>query len=450
MRRASLVGLAGAVVAASAAGTALAAPPWSDPRSIGPATGIVSGATIGFGPGGTALLSRRTSVDTVESEDDADRLATLEPDGTLVEHRPLSDRLAAPPQLFGRGRVALLRERILSEESPQRVRLSLSMGSPARPAGRGRPRRLATFTTFPSGGSPAIAVGPQGQIAIVWMAYRGDSETGRFRVRLALRRPNGRFETHTVASGATDQAGVYDPPGVAVAIGARGDVVVAYSAVGSFIRVRSLRRGRRFGRPQALGHHATAVDLAARASRTGRVVVAWGTQDGGEEFSEPYVFRAAVRAPDAARFGPMQLIDPGELNREFVPRRMRLAMSADGTAALTWSNARGRFPDVTRPVRVAVAERDGGFGPFAELTASGDVQDVALRDDGAALVTWSEGGRTLAALRAGPGQPFGQPELVAPSGGADRRVVVAYDPRTRRPTAVWGGSDVLQLATRSG
>ena len=444
MRRASLVGLAGAVVAASAAGTAFAAPPWSEPRSVGPASGGLSGATIAFGPGGTALLGR--SVD----QGGADRLATLTPDGRLVAHRPLIDRLAVPPQLFGRGRVALLRERVLSEEVPRRVRLSLSVGSTARPAGRGRPHRLATFTTFPSGGSPAMAAGPQGQIAIAWMTWRGATEMGRFRVRLALRRPSGRFETRTVASGATDQTGVYDPPGVAVAIGARGDVIVAYSAAGSLVRVRSLVRGRRFGRPQALGPHASAVDLAARASGTGRVVVAWGTQDGGEEFNEPYVVRAAVRRPGAARFGPMQVIDPGELNREFVPRRMRLAMSADGTAAVTWANARGRVPDVTRPVRVAVAERDGGFGPFAELTASGNVQDVALRDDGAALVTWSEGRRTLAALRAGPGQPFGQPELVAPSGGADRRVAVAYDPRTRRPTAVWGGSDRLQLATRSG
>ena len=72
MRRASLVGLAGAVVAASAAGSADAAPPWSEPRSVGAATGTVSAATIAFGPGGTALLSR-----------DAGRLATLTPGGRL-------------------------------------------------------------------------------------------------------------------------------------------------------------------------------------------------------------------------------------------------------------------------------------------------------------------------------------------------------------------------------
>ena len=411
-------------LAALATSAAHAAPLWSEPRSIGAPTGVVSGAEIGFGPGGTALLSRRTSAGIGEPrDDDASRLATLTPDGKLVEHRPLSDRLAAPPQLFGRGRVALLRERLLSEPdaTPRRVRLSLSLGSTGRPAGRGRPRRLATFATFSSGGGPAMAVGPQGQIAIVWVAYRGnESGSGRFRVQLALRRPNGRFDrTRTVASGPAEIDGGSLPP-VAVAVGARRDVVVAYAA--GAIRVRSLRRGRRFAAPQTLGPSSGFVDLAARGARTGRVGVAWATQDGGEDVSEPFVVRAALRAPGAARFGATQVIDPGEANGERVAGRMRLALGADGTAALAWSNARGRFPNVTQPVRATVAEQDGGFGPVVELAASGAARDVAVRDDGAALVTWTDArGRTIApvtpqtfaALRAGPAQPFGAPELIA-------------------------------------
>jgi hypothetical protein len=452
--------------AALVASAAHAAPPWSEPRSIGAPAGVVSGAEIGFGPAGTALLSRRTNANAAARQEDyEDRLATLTPDGKLVEHRPLSDRLAAPPLLFGRGRVALLRERLLSERdaTPRRVRLSVSVGSAARPAGRGRPHRLASFTTFPRSGSSAMAVGAQGQIAIVWMAYRGDEfGSGRFRVRLALRRPNGRFDrTRTVASGRVETEG--DAPPVAVAIGGRRDVVVTYAVAG--IKVRSLRRGRRFDPPQALGPSSGFVELAARGSRTGRTVVAWATQDGGEEVSEPYVVRAALRAPRAARFGPTQVVDPGEANLERVAGRMRLAMAADGTAALTWSNASGRYPDITQPVLVSVAERDGGFGPFAVLAANGAARDVALRDDGAALVTWTDPrGRTFApvspdtfaALRPGPAQPFGPPELIAtssPDSGLDRQAAAAYDPRTGRPTVIWtatGGSDRLQLATRSG
>jgi len=467
VRRASLVGLAGAVVAASAAGSAHAAPPWSEPRSIGAPTGVVSDAEIGFWPGGTALLSRRTSAVAGAQEDTVERLATLTPDGRLVEHRPLSDRLAAPPQLFGRGRVALLRARLLSKQdaTQRRVRLSLSVGSLRRALGRGRAQRLASFTTFPGGGSPAMAAGPRGRIAIAWIAYRGDDlGLGRFRVRLALRRPNGRVDMRTVAAGSSEESGGNEPPGVAVAIGARGDVIVAYTAAGP-IRVRTLRRGRRFGRAQTLGPQSGVFDLGLRASRTGRTVVAWGTQDGGEEANEPYVVRAAVRAPGAARFGPTLVIDAGEANGSRVPGRMRLAMTADGTAALAWSNAKGRFAALTTPVRVAVAERNGGFGPVAELAANGAAQDVALRADGTAIVTWTDARgftfpppspQTFAALRAGPGQPFGPPELVAsssPDGGLGRQAAAAYDPRTGRPTLIWtasGGSDVLQLATRSG
>ena len=472
MRRASLVGLAGAVVAASAAGSAHAAPPWSEPRSIGAPMGVVSDAEIGFWPGGTALLSRRTHANAgARQEDYLDRLATLTAAGKLVEHRPLTDRLAAPPLPLGRGRVALLRERRLSEQDaiPRRVRLSLSVGSINRPLGRGRPRRLASFTTLPSGGSSAMAVGPQGQIAIVWMTYRGDEfGSGRFTVRLALRRPNGRFDrTRSVASREAEATGDGAPP-VAVAFEGRRDVIVAYG-VGdprrSSIKVRRLQGGRRVGRAQTLGPHSGVVELALRASRTGRTVVAWATQDGGEEANEPYVVRTAVRAPRAARFGPTQVIDPGEANGQRVPGRMRLAMASDGTAALAWSNAKGRFTGATNPVRVAVAERDGGFGPFAELAASGAAQDVTLRDDGAALVAWADARgftaapaspQTFAALRAGPGQPFGLPELVAsssPDWGLGRQAAAAHDPSTGRPTVIWtatGGSDILQLATRSG
>jgi hypothetical protein len=430
--------------------------------------GVVAGAEIGFWPGGTALISRRTQANVAaRQEDSVERLATLAPSGRLVEHGPLADRLAAPPQLVGRGRVALLRERLLSKRDvpPRRVRLSLSLGSIKRPLGRGRPVRLARFTTLPSGGSSAMAVGPQGQIAIAWLAFRGDEMGfGRFRLRLALRRPNGRVEIRTVASGATDQTGNYDAPGVAVAIGARSDVTVAYSVAGSSITVRSLRHGRRFGRPQTLGPHSGVVDLEARASRMGRTVVAWGTQDGGEEAGEPYVVRAALRAPRAARFGPTQVIDPGEANGARVTGRMRLAMSDDGTAAVAWSNASGRFSAVRQPVRMTVAERDAAFGPFVELAASGAARDVAVRADGAALVTWTDSrGHTLApgppqtfaALRPGPGQPFGPPELIAsssPDGGFGRHAAAAYDPRSGRPTVIWtatGGSDVLQLATRA-
>ena len=473
MRRATWVGFAGAVVAATAAGSAHAAPPWSEPRAVGPAAPMVSRATIDFGSGGSALLSRRVTADPADPARATDRLATLTPDGTLVEHGRLRASLAAPPLVFGNGRVALLHQSVLSKPDARtrRLRLSLSVGSTARPAGRGRPRRLTTYTPFPSDAAvgPAIAAGPRGEIAIVWMAFRGDEfGSGRFRVRLRVRRPNGRFDRpRTVASGAV--SGDRNSYSVAVAFGARRDVVVAYAVDplarrASSISVRTLRRGRRFDRPRSLGTQDGLVQLHVAASRIGRTVVAWATQDSGEEANMPSVVRAAIRGPRAARFAPTRLMDPGELNAR-VPGRLRLAMAPGGTAVLAWSNARGPFNQPTFPVRMAIAEAGRAFGPVVELAAAGAVGDVAVRDDGAALVTWTDPNgywlpvplrQTLAAFRAGPGLPLGPPELIAPSspsGQSDRYVAAGFNPRTGSPTAVWpasNGSDVLQLAVRAG
>ena len=478
MGRARSVGLTAVVVAASAAGEAPAAPPWSEPRDIGAAAPIVSRATLAFAPDGSALLSRRISPDAVRRESDRDRVAVVDPGGTLVEHR-LPDLLAAPPRLLPGGRVALLRERVLSFNERtlvRRVRLSLSVGSLRRPVPRGRPRRVATYQPFTDQEAvgPAMAVGPRGEVAIAWMTYRPDGlGVGRFRVRLAIRRPDGRFErTRTVASGSTISE--RESHNVAVAFGARREVLVAYAVDPPQGRrrivVRTLRGDRRLGRPQTLGPEAGVVDLQMRATRSGRAIVAWGTQDGGEEANQPWVVRAAIRGAGGRRFGPALVIDPGEAISR-VPGRVALAMAPDGTAVLAWSNARGRFPDDTYPARAAVVEAGAPFGPVVELAPDRGVADAAARPDGALLVALTdvrdfraEGPReTYATLRPGPGQPFGAPELVDTSsaaGGFSRGLAAAFDPRTGRPALAWTastsspipdqGSDVLRMATRTG
>ena len=467
--RAQLVVASGLVAILATGATALAAPPWSEPQSVGAAAPLVSRATLAFAPNGTALLSRRIS----SGGQDRDSLATLAPDGRLVDHAPLPDVLAADPAVLHRGRVALARVRVASGPNARvgRVRLSLSVGTTARPAGRRRLHRLATYAPVPSDDTqgPALAVAPGGDLAIAWMEYRGDEfALGTFRVRLALRRADGRFErTRTVAAGDVD--GNRESHSVAVAFGARRDVVVAYAiddpGGGRFIAARTLRRGKRLGRQQILGPQAGLNRIELQATHRGRTIVAWSTQDGGEEANSPAVVRAAIRAPGAARFVPTRVMDPGEAN-ERAPGRLALAMAPDGSAVLAWSNARGQYPGLSFPARASIAEPGAGFGPVFELAANGAVTDAAARSDGALLVTWADvhdftlaGPReSRAALRPGPGQPFGAPELIATSSpglaGGGRALVAAFDPRTGRPAAAWtatnDGSDVLQLATRSG
>jgi hypothetical protein len=471
--RGRLVAASGLATVLATASTAPAAPPWSEARTIGSPAQSIGRATLAFGPGGTALLSRRVSGgDITVRAQDTDRLATGVPDGTLVERAPLPDQLAAAPLVYGRGRVALLRQTVLSApgNAEQRLRLGLSLGSVGRPVGPRRPRRIATYTlasnSTPTG--PVIAAGPRGALAVAWTAQRQRADlSGRFSVRLALRRPNGRWDrTRTVASGEFFPEGSTDS--VAVAFGARGDVVVAYQVDAvpgraASVSVRTLRRGRRFDRPQRLGPHAGIVDVEARSARNGRVVVAWATQDGGEQADMPSVVRAAIRAPGSRRFGPTQTVDPGE-GIERAPGRLCLAMAPDGTALLAWSNVRGRFPDIGYPLRVTIAEPDAGFGPVAELAARAAAADATVRSDGAMLVVLTtevnDGGlprQTLAALRPGSGGPFGPPELIAESApgiGFDRGAAGAFDPRTGRPSVLWsasaGGADTLQLSTRTG
>ena len=471
--RARLLVASGLATFLATGSTALAAPPWSEPAPVGAAAPAVGRQAIAFASNGTALVSWRVNRSASGGPaQDRDLLATLTPGGTLTEWGTAPDRLAAPPAVLPGGRVALLREPIVADTNvvPRRIRLSLSVGSLTRPVPRGRSRQVASYTRVPSdaGAGPAMAVGPRGRLAIVWMAYRGDEfGFGRFRVQLAVRRPDGRFErTRTVASGALQSERTTNS--VAVAFGARRDIVVAYElsrpAPGRpEIVVRTLRRGRRFDRQQVLGPHAGLVGLEVKAAPSGRTIVAWATQDGGEQADTPSVVRAALRAPGARRFGPTLVMDPGD-GIERVPGRLCLAMAPDGSAVLAWSNVRGRSPDWSFPARVAIAEAGAGFGPIAELTPNGGVADAIARSDGAMLVAWARPDslidappQTFAALRSGAGQPFGPPELIgesSPTAGYDRGLEAAFDPRTGRPTVVWSpsgpGSNAVQLATRTG
>jgi hypothetical protein len=314
--RARLVAASALASALVMASTALAAPPWAEPRAIGAAAPLLSRATIAFAPDGTALLNRRLHPTGGQSPSDQDHLATVAPDGTLVEHAPRR-RLAAPPLVFGRGRVAALSERLVSGPNARvrRVQIRLSVGTMRRPLPE-RQRRLATYAPVPSDGTagPALAAGPNGELAIAWMEYRGDEfASGRFRVRLAVRRANGRFRrTRTVAGGHVE--GNRESHSVAVAYGAGRDVIVAFArdprrADERSIGVRTLRRGRRFDREQNLGPHLGLVGLELAAARSGRAIVAWATQDGGEEANLPAVVRAAGRAPGARRFAATRTMD---------------------------------------------------------------------------------------------------------------------------------------------
>jgi hypothetical protein len=451
--------LALAALPAALSATALAAPPWSEPRTVARPGGSV---TIDYGRDGSALVSWAEGSAGPEV---VTRLGTLLSDGRMVK-RGLADALLTRPVVYGRDRVVLLRRRNLKPRagtSVQRSRLDASFGTIRKPLG-GRSRRVAVLPTI---GGIDLDADDRGEIAVAWVEVHGgqDNTPERVRLRVALGRANRGFgRPRTLATGGLP---TMDSQSVAVAYGAGGDLLVAYSTTRAegrrdrpVVAARVRRAGGSFGPAQVLGRRQPLTQLVAATARDGRMVVAWGTQDSGEEANLPWVVRAAVRPAGRGRFGRSQLLDPGEINLR-VPGQLALGMSPDGRATIAWSNVRAGFDFPRYPVRVASTGATGGFGPVTQLADNGAAEDMAVGADGTALVAWGslipgEDDSGLAPLYAAVRPPnaasFGGPEQISSPGVGATGADVAFDPRTGRPTAVWQAieSGESQLATRTG
>ena len=96
------------------------------------------------------------------------------------------------------------------------------------------------------------------------------------------------------------------------------------------IKFRIRRPGRGFGGAHVLGDRQPLTTLVAASNRLGQIVVAWGSQDSGEEASRPWVVRAAVRP--GVSFGPVVVLDPGGA-RDFAPGALAATMSDADSAA---------------------------------------------------------------------------------------------------------------------
>ena len=101
---------------------------------------------------------------------------------------------------------------------------------------------------------------------------------------------------------------------MAVAIRGR-DVIVTYTA-GRLIKVRPFAAAVALTGPHYFGPHCgPGRTRSTRDAHGPRCGSPGARQDGGEEASEPYVVRAALQAPRAARFGPTQVTSAGEAER---------------------------------------------------------------------------------------------------------------------------------------
>jgi hypothetical protein len=470
-----------ATLALALAASARAAGPWSAPVDVGPASDYVEAPRLAFSPAGTGLVGWLVRMGgepgatggPILGHNDGygGRIALLGSSGAPGRPRALPDSVAAGPALDRSGRSVVLRTLVLSCDPDcayRRKRLTWSAVSRRGAVGRAHP--LATATLI---GPPVLAVDARGDALAAWIEYRPPARqtapAGSFRIRAAWRRPGAAF-ARPVTLLVTDALPF--PAAVTGAIGRGGRAVVVFADGREARRVllawtHGARGG--FSPARVVGPHKGFTRAVAAVTDRGRVIVAWGTQDAGEEADVPWTVHAATLAPGSPRFSAAQTLDPGQGVSRPVGE-IALAVGPNGPATVAWSAVRRTSgTNLAFPVMTATSDGAGRFRRASQLTQVGAVGGVAVRADGAAIVAWATGevvadsvltNQAFAAVRPDRTGAFGAPEAIADPDVA-RPPSVAFDPLTGRPTVAWaarpngvdtsmgvGRTAVLRFATR--
>jgi hypothetical protein len=439
------------VLVLATGGSARAEAPWSPPIDLGPPTSGAKAVGLAFSARGQGLLGWTLGP--------SGFVASLRGDGFLGSPSRLPMFLAAGPALGassalssrpGAGHAIVLMRRLLAvrpstDPRKDRTQLSWALVAPDGTLGRVRALTTALGLTY----QVKLAVNRHGDAIALW----NESED----TRASYRPAGGRFSRPvTIFRGRSG-----DYPDRAAAIGADGRAIVVDA--GAVVRARVRTRNGRFSRVMSVGRGNGSTQASAAVSNGGEAIVAWGSQDAGEEANEPWVIRAARLRRGARRFSVTQTLDPGSAIAR-PEGRIALAFTPGGKATIAWSaiGAQNTFP-----VMAAAAKHGGRFEHAQQLAPAGAVGDVAVRADGAAVVVWSK--------LAGPQQPiqifgsvrpagtpaFGSPEAIGSPDVAISPPLVAFDPASGRPTAAWAArppwqqsegffdNAVVHLATRT-
>lgn len=471
------------ILLAAAAPAAAADPLWSAPADIGPPADYVLSPGIAYANRGFGVLTwlQRAQpalagglpgavsvVQDTPNDGVTSRALALGVPGATVQALP--DSVVAGPVFQDSGRGLVLRTLSLSSDANGRRRQRVAWSAVGRD---GRIGRVRTMTTATLEGAPALAEDHLGNAVAAWselVAPRdGDAISERRRIRAAWRPAGGAFG-RPVTLLTTDAPGYARNGQVEVAIGRAGRALVAYADLRirrgrdrKQILVWSRTPRRAFGGATAVGPHSDAADIALAVNAHGRVFVAWGTQDGGEESNTPWILRAATQAPRGERFSTPQLLDRGT-NDHRPQGGLKISLDGRGRATLAWSSVRdaGGFPVFA----AAATDVSGRFGAPQQIAPMGAVGGLAVREDGAAIVTYARVVReqvtdqAYAAVRPARSTAFGAPEALGPVDHA-LPPVVAFKTSGGHPTAAWsarpGGVDpsngigttaVLRVASR--
>jgi hypothetical protein len=341
----SVSAVAAIALCSLAIGDADAAGPWSDPVKAAAGVAQTSQPAISFASRGGAVLSWRVIArdGQLGSTDrrGAHVLATRAPGGQITVRGRFRDDVFVPVA-YGRGRIAVLRERLVRSDRDRgrRVQLGVSFGNIGRALGP--VRRLATYWV-PAESTPrvpTVAVNRRGDVAVAWVEYRQPDlrRPGVNRMRVAIGRQAGFKRPITVAG---TRAG--HP---ILAYGDDGEVLLAFTtivrvegdAILGVVKARTRRANGAFGPPQTLGPITLgAVDLRAAVARDGLAAVAWAGRSAGEGIEGHWEVRAAVRRPGELRLGTAQLLDPAPVAYAATPGPVRVVLSRNDTVTVGWA-----------------------------------------------------------------------------------------------------------------
>jgi hypothetical protein len=394
---------------------AVADAPWSPTQNVSLPRLFVDPVDVTASGDGTALAwwawQNGTSASTASSS-----VASRPPGATVFgAERP------APPGTqdihgYAQSRAVALTVGATSAAGPRRaaVRFGSMSGT------FGPERRIVDDSSL--GGVPRLAVNARGDAAI---AYYRNLGTSNDRVMVSLRRAGGTF-------GAPFQVAHGRIRSVAVAVGPRGDVLVAWDARGTI--------GARYRGPSSAGFQpietissnpTSFAQIQAAVTDGGRCYLAWSAKFRSEGGSTGPVFNEVAVRPSGHRFRTAQLLERDGSTRSQTP----IAIATEGRdATVAWTG----FDGANARVRVASTDPGAHFGAPQDVSPAGRdgvVSDLAAAG-GTRLVVWDNGSfdanQVFAAL-APPGAPFGGAEAVsaAQEARAGRAIL------SPTPTVVW-------------
>jgi hypothetical protein len=389
--------------------SAMAAPPWSPAR---PAEGVAGAYRLLTTAGGGRVL---VGVSPERAFDSQTVLATLGEDGAETGRQRLRIAHALATAAGERIVVAGSRPAATTREAERAPVLVASGPAGALGAPRALPGTRGQWVSSLAGRGRTVAM------VTATMYYRG--RPGR---TLWIRRGGQAFRrVLTIRPGpfARDTA---------VAVGPRGDVLVVWQEQRA-IRARHVSRGGRVGPEWTLGH---GVQSALQANlAAGRMEVAWMSQRVGEGDAHTPARVAYASAPRGGRFGRPRTVgrsSPTGTGRYVKRPGVRLEPAGGGRSVLAWTDYDGerfrvRTADVTdgavgTPARLTPPGDDFVLGDLA-VSAQGAVLVLSL--SGTRGNDPSGAQRVLASVRAAGAPAFGPSELVSDAAADAPPVVFA-------------------------